>query len=252
MRLAASRFDASRVSAIALDLDDTLWPFQPAVERAERALHAWLVQHAPKTAGVLVTPRVLAELRAATQRERPELAHDLSALRRESIRTALRRADEDPSLAEAAYAVFFAERQRVVLYDDVLPSLHWLSERYPLVAVSNGNGDLELAGVHGFFRSALSAAKFGRAKPDAAIFHAAAAAAGSPCDGMLHVGDDPVLDIAGALAAGLQAAWVVRSADAAEPAWESGGARPQLIVRSLRELCQALGSGSARPYRALA
>lgn len=240
MRLA---FDPSRVSAIAFDLDDTLWPFRPAVERAERVLRAWLLRHAPKTAGLLITPQVLGELRAATQRERPDLAHDLSGLRLESIRIALRSSDEDPGLAQAAYAVFLAERQRVVLYDDVAPSLQWLSERYPLVAVSNGNGDLKLAGVHGYFRSSLSAAKFGSAKPDCAIFHAAAASVGSSRDRMLHVGDDPVLDVAGALAAGLQAAWLVRRADAPQPPWELGGERPQLIVRSLRELCRALWAG---------
>ena len=63
---------------------------------------------------------MLRELREATAKERSDLAHDLSALRRESIRTALRRAGEDPALADPAFDVFFAERQRVTLYDDAL------------------------------------------------------------------------------------------------------------------------------------
>ena len=37
----------SRIHAITLDLDDTLWPIWPTIERAESALQAWLRQHAP-------------------------------------------------------------------------------------------------------------------------------------------------------------------------------------------------------------
>ena len=107
--------DVKRIAAISLDLDDTLWPIWPTIERAERVLHDWLLREAPKTADLLVTPGILRELREAAAKERSDLAHDLSALRRESIRGALRRAGEDPALAEPAFEVFFEERQRVTL-----------------------------------------------------------------------------------------------------------------------------------------
>jgi putative hydrolase of the HAD superfamily len=42
--------DVKRIAAISLDLDDTLWPIWPTIERAERALHEWLLREAPKTA----------------------------------------------------------------------------------------------------------------------------------------------------------------------------------------------------------
>ncbi|GAA4335322.1 HAD family hydrolase [Variovorax defluvii] len=231
--------DVKRIAAITLDLDDTLWPIWPTIERAERVLHDWLVREAPKTAELLVAPGVLRELREATEKERSDLAHDLSALRRESIRTALRRAGEDPALADPAFDAFFAERQRVTLYDDALPALQWLSERYPLVAVSNGNASVELTGVGRWFRAAFSAREFGSGKPHAAIFHAAAAAVGQRPEQVLHVGDDAALDVVGALGAGMQAAWLVRD----ERPWEEG-ARPHLIVPDLRALCAALESGA--------
>jgi len=230
--------DVKRIAAISLDLDDTLWPIWPTIERAERVLHEWLLREAPKTANLLVTPGVLRELREATAKERSDLAHDLSAMRRESIRTALRRAGEDPALADPAFEVFFAERQRVTLYDDALPALKWLSERYPLVAVSNGNADVHLAGVGRWFRSAFSAYKFGSGKPHAPIFRAAAASVGLLPKDVLHVGDDAALDVVGALGAGMQAAWLVRD----ERPWEHG-ARPQLIVPNLHALCMALDAG---------
>ncbi|VWX63453.1 putative hydrolase of the HAD superfamily [Burkholderiales bacterium 8X] len=228
--------DVARVAAISLDLDDTLWPIWPTIERAERALHEWLLREAPRTAELLITPGVLRELREATAKERSDLAHDLSALRRESIRGALRRAEEDPDLAEPAFDVFFAERQRVELYEDALPALKWLSERYPLVAVSNGNADIHLAGVGPWFRTAFSAREFGKGKPEAPIFEAAAASVGVAPEAVLHVGDDAALDVVGALNAGMQAAWLVRD----ERPWVHG-ARPQLIVSDLLGLCERLG-----------
>jgi len=228
--------DVSRIAAITLDLDDTLWPIWPTIERAERALHAWLLREAPKTASLLLEPGVLRELREATAKERSDLAHDLSALRRESIRAALQRAGEDPALAEPAFDVFFEERQRVVLYDDALPALRWLSERYPLVAVSNGNADLERVGLGRWFRTAFSARGFGSGKPHAPIFRAAAASVGLLPRDVLHVGDDAELDVVGARNAGMQAAWLVRD----ERPW-AHAARPHLIVPNLHALCVALG-----------
>jgi HAD superfamily hydrolase (TIGR01549 family) len=233
----AAPLDVKRISAISLDLDDTLWPIWPTIERAEGVLQEWLLREAPKTASLLLTPGILRELREATAKERSDLAHDLSALRRESIRTALKRAGEDPALADPAFDAFFAERQRVTLYDDALPALKWLSERYPLVAVSNGNADIHQTGVGRWFRTAFNARAFGSGKPHAPIFRAAAASVGLLPRDVLHVGDDAELDVVGALNAGMQAAWLVRD----ERPWVHG-ARPQLIVPNLHALCVALGA----------
>ncbi|KIQ30456.1 HAD family hydrolase [Variovorax paradoxus] len=233
----AAPLDVQRIAAISLDLDDTLWPIWPTIERAEAVLQEWLLREAPKTASLLLTPGILRELREATAKERSDLAHDLSALRRESIRTALKRAGEDPALADPAFDAFFAERQRVTLYDDALPALKWLSERYPLVAVSNGNADIHQTGVGRWFRTAFNARAFGSGKPHAPIFRAAAASVGLLPKDVLHVGDDAELDVVGALNAGMQAAWLVRD----ERPWVHG-ARPQLIVPNLHALCVALGA----------
>ena len=105
--------DTGRVRAITLDLDDTLWPIWPTIARAERVLLDWLAAHAPATADWCADTDRWKAVRAAMAHSRPELAHDLSALRRESIRTALVQAGDDPSLAEPAFDVFFAARQQV-------------------------------------------------------------------------------------------------------------------------------------------
>ena len=228
--------DPSRVKALTLDLDDTLWPIWPTIARAERVLADWLAQHAPATAALGADRQTLRAVREQVGRERPDLAHDLSALRRESIRGLLRQAGDDPALAEPAFEVFFAERQRVELFEDALPALERLSARYPLVALSNGNADVHRVGIGAHFTSAISAREFGVAKPDVRIFHAAAAAAGVAPQAVLHIGDDAHLDGVGALNAGMQLAWVNRQGHA----WDHAPLQPHITLSDLRVLCDAL------------
>jgi len=227
--------DLGKIRAITLDLDDTLWPIWPTIERAEKALHDWLAEHAPMAAALFSSPAALRDIRSHMAQSRPELKHDLSALRRESIRLALYRAGENPLLAEPAFAVFFAERQRVTLFDDALPALEFLASRFPLVSLSNGNADVARVGLSQYFKAAISAREFGVGKPDPRIFLAAAGAVDVPPETVLHVGDDATLDALGALNAGMQAAWLNR-ADALWP----HELEPHLTLATLTELCDLL------------
>ncbi|MCA7996840.1 HAD family hydrolase [Burkholderia metallica] len=231
----------TQVSALSFDLDDTLWPFGPSVVRAEASLRAWLVEHAPGTESVLSTPQALSELREEYERLCPELAGDFRAMRIGSIRLALERANEDVALTEPAYAAFYAARNRVEFYEDALPALAWLSARFPLVAVTNGNADLRLTGGGEFFRATLSAQTFGVAKPEPGIFHAAAQALDVRPAELLHVGDDYHLDVIGALNAGLQAAWVVRDTHPEAERVPQQAAARHLTLSDLSMLCRALG-----------
>jgi putative hydrolase of the HAD superfamily len=225
--------DVAKIRAISIDLDDTLWPIWPTIERAEKALHDWLTEHAPMAAALFSSPVALREIRDYMAASKPELKHDLSALRRESIRLALYRAGENPLLADTAFDVFFAERQRVELFDDARPALEFLAQRFPIVSVSNGNADLARMGLAAFFKATISAREFGVGKPDPRIFHAAAGAVDLTPENVLHVGDDATLDALGALNAGMQAAWLNRS-DALWP----HELEPQLTLGNLTELCE--------------
>ncbi|MBK8070879.1 MAG: HAD-IA family hydrolase [Ramlibacter sp.] len=227
--------DLSRIRAVSIDLDDTLWPILPTIERAEKALHDWLAAHAPMTAALFSSPAALREIRDYMAANRRDLRHDLSAVRRESIRLALYRAGENPLMAEAAFEVFFAERQRVQLFEDALPALEFLAARYPLVSLSNGNADVNRVGLGAYFQAAITAREFGVGKPDPRIFHAAAGAVDLMPGNVLHVGDDATLDALGALNAGMQAVWVNR----ADHLWPHEVDEP-LCVSTLTELCALL------------
>ena len=229
------------IKAITLDLDDTLWPVWPAIERAEKALENWLALSSPKTAALMANPTERLVLREHIMSSRPELLHNLSAIRREMIGLALLRSSEDPLLADEAFTVFFDERNRVVLYDDALLALAFLSARFPIVALSNGNADIVRIGLKPYFHASVSAQSFGVAKPDVRIFHAAAQAADTSPGNILHIGDDDALDVLGALKAGMQTVWLNRASNP----WLHGDEflnTPNLTVTSLSELCELISA----------
>ncbi len=233
-----------KIRAISLDLDDTLWPIWPVIARAEKCLTAWLGQHAPMTAALFASPNALHEIRQymhdVVLKNKPEMAHDLGAIRRESIRLALYRAGDDPLLAEAAYSVFFAARNQVEYYEDALPALKLMAARYPLVSISNGNAQLDLVGIAHYFQAAVSAKSTGISKPDRRIFEAAAQALGVEPHQVLHVGDDTAADVVGALEAGMQAVWLNRQ----DKLWPHEGTEPTLEITSLAELTALLPSAA--------
>jgi FMN hydrolase / 5-amino-6-(5-phospho-D-ribitylamino)uracil phosphatase len=224
-----------RIRAITFDLDDTLWPIAPTMLLAEQQLQAWLRAHCPRSASVYPLEAMRA-LRDRIAVENPHLAHDFSAQRRLSLRAALLPHGYGDDHVEGAFAAFYAGRNRVECYADALPALERLAARLPLAAITNGNADLDAIGLTRYFRFSLRAGEFGSAKPAAAIFHEACAQLGVAPGEVLHVGDDPALDVVGARQAGLHSAWLNRSTTSWDELPEATDASPDLIVRDLAEL----------------
>ena len=49
-----------QIRAISVDLDDTLWPIEPVIARADRQLGDWLKQHCPRAAKAYPLPAMRA------------------------------------------------------------------------------------------------------------------------------------------------------------------------------------------------
>ena len=233
------------ITALTLDLDDTLWPVMPTLLRAEAALQGWLRTHAPATAAAFDVP-MLQRLRSEVARRHPELSHDLTALRMITLSEALASVGDDPALAEPAFNVFFAERQQVQWYADVRPALERLAARFPLLALSNGNAELAATGLSAYFVGSVSARGCGVAKPSARIFAVACAELRCAAGQVMHIGDDWRLDIVGARQAGLHTAWIRRPEAAlhhgpASPDLDMPPAGHHLHVDDLLALAEALG-----------
>ena len=223
------------IRAITLDLDDTLWPIWPTIARAERMLHDWLVERAPRTARRFPIAAMRA-LRETLVAERPAISHDFIAQRRITLERALDASGDDVALASPALDLFTEHRNAVDLYPGVLAALERLAARFPIAALTNGTADLARIGIRQHFVFQIGAREHGVAKPHASIFLSACRCLGVAPGEVLHVGDDPELDVLGAHRAGLRSAWINREA----LAWPSHPIAPDFIVRDLDELARRL------------
>jgi putative hydrolase of the HAD superfamily len=224
-----------RVVAICLDLDDTLWAVGPVIERAEIAMIDWLAGRYPRVTEI----HDVHSMRAVRQRvagEFPAMQHDFTFLRRQALAWHAREAGYPEQLAEEAFEVFYAERNRVEVFADVVPALDRLRTRFRLMTLSNGNADLRVIGLDGYFERALAARDAGAAKPDRRIFQTLLVGAGLEPGQVLYVGDDPHADVQGARNAGLHAAWLDRFGRS----WPQEVQPPDLAVRDLGELADRL------------
>jgi putative hydrolase of the HAD superfamily len=110
-------------------------------------------------------------------------------------------------LAEALFLAF-SDPAGYRLFDDVRPALDELARRgITLGLVSNFEPWLDevlaLQGITDRFAAVAISGTLGVAKPDPRIFKAALDEAGADPAATVHVGDQPVNDVAGALAAGI-------------------------------------------------
>ena len=230
--------------AITLDLDDTLWPIWPAIERAEAALHAFLVERCPRTAERFPVAQMRL-LRESIAGQYPQYAHDFTRQRRLSLAHALRESGDDEVHVDDAFDAFYAERNNIEFYPDAMAALERLAARWPVLALTNGNADLKKIGIDGHFCGFIAARDAGHAKPDAPIFHAACAHLRLAPHEVLHVGDDPWLDVDGARKAGLRTCWINRRHET----WPAALPAPDVEFATLGALADALGAPALIPAK---
>lgn len=198
------------LALICFDLDNTLWPVDPVIARAESETWRWLAQRAPEVVA-RTDVDALRRRRLAVLAAHPEYIHNLTALRRDVMRMTLEEggfsSPEAHALAQQAMDVFLEHRNVVALFPGALALLEQLAGRYRLAALSNGNADLRRIGLAHFFDSVHSAETVGRAKPDPAMFMRALDDTGVRAEHALHVGDHPEQDVLAAHAHGMEAVW---------------------------------------------
>ncbi len=226
-----AQIDTQAPTVISFDLDDTLWDIWPIIDRAEDVLHAWLEARYPRLTQ-RYTAGELRALGAVVAGEAPDMAHDRTWIRKRALARAAQSVDYADFDIEAAFEVFYVERNRVDCFADAIPALEHLATRYRLVALTNGNADLHRIGLGHLFEFMLCACDTGVAKPDAAMFHMALARLGVPARQMIHVGDHPEHDVAAAAQVGCRTVWVNRGG---QP-WPEHLPAPDLEVRTLEGL----------------
>ena len=204
----------SEIRAIAFDLDNTLWDVEPVLERAEQCLAAWLQEHCPR---IDLSREQMRAAREQLARREPHNAHDVSYLRVAALAAHAREHGYDERIATEAFEVFLAARNAVELFPDVVPALARLRPRYALASLSNGNADVARIGLGHLFAVSLNARQIGTAKPHPRCFERLAEELALDPGAIAYVGDDPLLDVAAAHAAGLRTVWMNRRALAWPP-----------------------------------
>lgn len=199
------------IKVITFDLDNTLWDVEPALLRAEQAQQEWLVQHRPGAVEAY-DHAALWEFKKSVWKRHPQLAHHVSKMRIQMLYELQLAAGYSPeqshSGAEQAFAAFLQERHKVELYEEALVVLRGLATRYTLGALTNGNADVYKTDAGEYFDFAFLAEEIGASKPAPDMFHAALQRTGVAADSVIHVGDDPEHDIAGAQEVGMHTVWI--------------------------------------------
>jgi putative hydrolase of the HAD superfamily len=202
----------TRVTAVTFDAMGTLVTLEPPAPRLQRSLERRLgltLELADCEAGMRAEMRHY-RARCTAARDAPALA----ALRLECASLLGDALALDVSGAELLPALTDAIAFRA--YDDAAPALTALATAGIRLAVV-ANWDVSLPEVLARLRLAchfaaiVTAASVGAAKPDARPFRVALERLGAEAGECVHVGDDPVTDVAGAQAAGLRALLLDRS-----------------------------------------
>lgn len=229
------------LEVLTFDLDDTLWSVDDVLAAAEQTLHDWLHEHYP-VAAARFGPTQIRALRRELAERQPALTRNASTLRRATMREMAHRCGlveaEAERFVDQTFEVFLEARQaRVAPYPEVLPALQRLARRFRIGVITNGNADIYRTPLAPYIDFAVRGVDLDLPKPEPAIFTYACRRAGAEPAQVLHVGDDPWVDAAGALEAGLQAALLCRQP---EPEPVAGQASGCLVVPDMTALCHAL------------
>lgn len=200
----------SQLKLITFDLDNTLWPVDSVIRRANAACDQWLAEHHPEAARMLSGDQVK-QWRQQALHDDPALLSNLTALRKkilyQGFEAAGYRRDEALQRTEQAFAVFHEARNQVQLFPGARELLEQLAGDYIIGALTNGNADLRQIGLDPLFAFHHSSESVGQRKPAPDMFHAALRSADVKAQQALHVGDHPHEDVHAARSHGLHAVW---------------------------------------------
>ena len=198
------------IKLITFDLDGTLWPVDEVLRKADQEMRSWIRSHVPAF-DQIDTDR-MNEVRLNVMATRPEIAHDISQIRIDILKSTFEllgfSSSDSAELAQGAFEILISWRNKVTPYSDVQRVLEELKTRYVLATLTNGNADVEQTALKHCFEFNLSAAQVGALKPAKIVFETALEIAKVRPHEAVHIGDHLVDDIDAANAVGMQTIWV--------------------------------------------
>jgi HAD superfamily hydrolase (TIGR01509 family) len=230
-----------KIQAISFDLDDTLYDNQPFIVEAEKQLRSFLHQTFPLTQDC--DQHFWLRTKNKLLQQQPELKLDMGQLRRHILHAGLShvgyQGDQLVDAVEQCFSHFYFHRSNFSVDETICSLLFELSQRVPLVAITNGNVDLQQIGISEYFQHSLHASIEQPMKPHPRMFELACDYLNLPPRQILHVGDSLLNDVFGAHQAGLRTAWYAHNRTMHINA-ELTTLLPDIALHSLAELKQLL------------
>ena len=162
------------IKIITFDLDDTLWPIRPVIERAETKTYRWLTENAPQITDQFSQSDMLA-FKLALMRKDSSLRHRISDMRRNGYRELALASGytlgEASELAAQAFETFIELRQQVNCYPGRGAKLEELAKNYMLGALTNGNANLKKIPIGRHFDFSISVISFSISSSGTMVFN---------------------------------------------------------------------------------
>jgi putative hydrolase of the HAD superfamily len=224
-----------KVRAICFDLDNTLWDVWPVIMRAEQKMYDFLAERYPRVVASM-TIEMMRAAREQTAAAHPQMRHDFTFLRKQTLREHAQEFGYAEAMVEEAFDAFIRARNEVDLYPDVLPAL----ERWRRAIGCSPRATATPISAESASRISSSArlprGTSARSSPIPRSFHKVIEGTDLQAHEVVYVGDDPLLDVEGARGAGMQAIWIDRQGGE----WPPQIAPASYTVRSLTELVELL------------
>ncbi|WP_305815297.1 5-amino-6-(5-phospho-D-ribitylamino)uracil phosphatase YigB [Photobacterium leiognathi] len=197
------------VRALTFDLDDTLYDNRPVISRVEQAVILWLSKTLPSHLTLDVNSWLRLQQQLAVID--PMLKHNSREWRRKTLKTGFMqlgfRLKDAETLAQQGLDVAIEMRNRIDIPDETHRVLKTLSAHFPLIALTNGDVDVDKIGLAQYFVEVYQAGRDGLSKPEPDLFNLAVQKLQLPAENILHVGDHLTTDVHGAKLCGLQTCW---------------------------------------------
>ncbi|WP_095500120.1 HAD-IA family hydrolase [Paraferrimonas haliotis] len=196
------------IKAISFDLDDCLYDNRPILKQALRALQQHLQTLDARFAHWHYQDWL--QLKRHCQRLAPQLKDSVTWTRRATLVLALQgyQIPNPQTQADTAMDVFMKARSDLNMSSDITAMLTELGRHYPLVAISNGNLNLQQSGLDKFFTHVYKADVGQASKPASHMFAQACRDLDILPHQLMHVGDHPLSDVAGARRFGAVSVWL--------------------------------------------
>ena len=202
------------IKVLSFDLDDTIWQCRPVLARAERAQAAFVRQFYPELEQH-INRKSWSKLEERAMAAHAHMLHNHTFRRKQTLLLAAQEAElEEPmKVSEDVFHAFITARNNVLehVYPGVIETLKELKSRYTLVALTNGNADVQkIPGLRHLFEHSVQAEETGAGKPNKQPFERVLSLTGVAAHEVVHIGDSLESDVQGAIDMGMHAVWVSR------------------------------------------